>query len=297
MDRLAGEGPGPNPRYTSPSLCPKDWKRTNVSLELHFRSRCLRLVAALGVCLAASACPPAGAQQRPGALPSPLVFLADIDATIGQDIRYASANNFTGRPVPGYEAGECILIEGVARALAAVQKDLVAQGFSLKVYDCYRPERAVRSFAAWVHGGTEDAASRRFHPRLPRSSLISRGFIASVSDHSKGVAVDLTIVALAGSKAAPFDPAHVYAPCNGPKAERAPDTSVDMGTDFDCFDADSHTGSRSVSPEQSRARKVLIGAMTRHGFESYAREWWHFSMPGNEAGGRSFDVPVPPRPR
>ncbi len=268
-----------------------------MSLEFRPRTRFFRLVALIGVCLAVISCPQTNAQQKPVALPPALVFLATVDATIEQDIRYASANNFTGRPVPGYEAAECILLKNVASALAEVQNDLVERGFSLKVYDCYRPERAVRNFASWVRAETEDAAGRRFHPRIPKSSLTSRGFIASTSDHSRGIAVDLTIVALPARKSAPFDPMHDYAPCNGPKVERAPDNSVDMGTEFDCFDANSHTGSRDVTQDQRRARPILITAMTRRGFVSYPREWWHFSMPSNEAGGRAFDVPIPQRPR
>src|SRR6185503_21318124 len=91
---------------------------------------------------------PLCAQEPP--LPAPLVYLRDVDATILQDMRYATADNFTGRRVTGYDAPECVLLNGVAQALARVQKDLASSGLSLMLYDCYRPERAVRAFVAWV---------------------------------------------------------------------------------------------------------------------------------------------------
>src|SRR6266581_3707137 len=88
-----------------------------------------------------------------GALPPGFVHLRAIDPTIAQDIRYAGSDNFVGRPLPGYEAAECILRQEVAAALKRVQADLAAAGLSLKVYDCYRPARAVRAMAAWAHDG------------------------------------------------------------------------------------------------------------------------------------------------
>src|SRR5262245_8225363 len=92
-----------------------------------------------------------------GALPAGLVYLRDIDPSIAQDIRYAGPDNFVGRPLPGYEAAECILRRDVAASLKRVQADLSASGLSLKVYDCYRPARAVRAMAAWVNDGRSEA--------------------------------------------------------------------------------------------------------------------------------------------
>jgi zinc D-Ala-D-Ala dipeptidase len=234
----------------------------------------------------------ASAEMRP--LPAPLVYLHDIDATIAQDMRYAGPDNFTGRPLPGYAAPECVLHRTVAQALARVQKELVPQGLSLMVYDCYRPERAVRAFEAWATDGRADPATGRFHPRLPKSQLFALGYIAARSGHSRGTAVDLTIVRLPLAAVEPFEAGRIYGSCAGPKDKRAPDRSLDMGTGFDCFDAESHTAARAITREQREARQTLIAAMARQGLRNYAREWWHFSL---EAGdGRSFDVPIAPRP-
>jgi D-alanyl-D-alanine dipeptidase len=253
-----------------------------------------RLVAFLAACLLLSG---EGRTQKPPPLPEPLVFLADIDPSIVQDIRYATANNFTGRPVAGYGAGECVLLRGVALAISRVQKDLASEGYGLKVYDCYRPERAVNSFAAWARKGADDPATRRFHPRVPRSGLVGKGYIGSVSLHSQGRAVDVTLVRLPAPAQAAFEPAAAYGACNAPKAERAPDNGVDMGTDFDCFDSASHVASADVNAEQRRLRRLLAAAMELRGFSGYAQEWWHFSHPSREAGRRSFDVVVPARAR
>src|SRR5262245_21052362 len=116
-----------------------------------------------------------------GALPAGFVYLRDVDPTIAQDIRYAGADNFVGRPLPGYEAAECILRRDVAAALKRVQADLAASGLSLKVYDCYRPARAVRAMATWVNDGRSEAATKRYFPKLAKSSLLRAGYIASRS--------------------------------------------------------------------------------------------------------------------
>ena len=111
-----------------------------------------------------------------------------------QDIRYASSNNFVGRPLDGYEAPECILRRDVAMALAQVQKDLAAANLGLKVYDCYRPTRAVRTMAIWANDGRAGGATKRFYPKLQKNTLFGSGYIASRSAHSTGTAIDLTLV-------------------------------------------------------------------------------------------------------
>src|SRR5256884_5539612 len=149
-----------------------------------------------------------------GALPSGFVYLRDVDPSIAQDIRYAGSDNFVGRPLPGYQAAECILRRDVAAALKRVQADLAASGLSLKVYDCYRPTRAVRAMVAWVNDGRPDAATKRFFPKLAKGSLL-RGYIASRSQHSTGTAIDLTLTRASPAPAATFDPAAAYGPCTG----------------------------------------------------------------------------------
>jgi D-alanyl-D-alanine dipeptidase len=128
--------------------------------------------------------------------PAALVHLRDIDPSIIQDIRYAGPNNFTGQPVAGYAAPECLLLRDVAKALSRVQDQLQQRKLALKVYDCYRPRRAVRAFRNWVQDPVADPLLKRFHPNLEKSQLISLGYIAGVSRHSRGDTVDLTLVAL-----------------------------------------------------------------------------------------------------
>jgi D-alanyl-D-alanine dipeptidase len=231
---------------------------------------------------------PAAAQK----LPASFVYLRDVDATIAQDIRYAGDNNFTGRPLPGYGASECVLRRDVAQALRAVQADLAKQNLSLKVYDCYRPARAARAMWRWVHDGARDG-DKRFYPRVPKRELFSLGYIAAHSAHSSGTAVDLTLASRTAAPAPVIDTRKTYAPCTAPAAQRTPDNSIDMGTGFDCLDEKSRTASGSITPEQRHARGLLNAAMRAHGFHNYFREWWHFSYGARPA--QAYDFPIAPR--
>jgi len=231
----------------------------------------------------------AAAAQR--ALPAGFVYLRAVDPTIAQDIRYAGSDNFVGRPLPGYDAAECILRRDVAAALKRVQADLSASGLSLKVYDCYRPIRAVRAMAAWVNDGRSEAATKRFFPKLAKSSLLRAGYIASRSRHSSGTTIDLTLMRAGAAPAAAFEPTAAYGPCTAPLAQRSPDNPVDMGTSFDCFDAASYTASAAIGAEQRRWRRALLEAMRKQGFANYDHEWWHFSYAGS-AGAPAYDFPI-----
>jgi D-alanyl-D-alanine dipeptidase len=236
----------------------------------------------------------AAAQTLPASgLPAPLVHLRSVDATILQEMRYAGADNFMGRALPGYAAGECVLLASVAAALARVQRELAPLGYALKVYDCYRPRRAALVMAAWVHEGNEQQRAPASNPRIDRSQLRSLGYIAATSGHSRGDSVDVTLVRRTSVETAapPMAPAR---PCHLAPAEAGPHPSVDMGTAYDCFDVRSHIRAGGLTPEQREARRILHEAMGAQGFRGYSREWWHFSMTTREGGGRSFDVPVPP---
>jgi D-alanyl-D-alanine dipeptidase len=226
-----------------------------------------------------------------GVLPGDLVYLRDVDPSIIQDIRYATSNNFVGRPLPGYDAPECILRRAVAAALRRVQTDLAASGLSLKVYDCYRPTRAVRAMAQWAGNGRSPGATKRFFPNLPKNQLFALGYIAARSKHSTGIAVDLTMVETGHARVAAFDPRAAYGPCTGPAAARAPDTSIDMGTGFDCLDVLSHTASPAIRGEARRHRDLLVAAMARRGFRNYHREWWHFEYAA-AAPVAYYDAPI-----
>ena len=229
-------------------------------------------------------------------LPPGFVYLRDVDPSIHQDIRYATSDNFTGRPLPGYGAAECILRREAAGALKRVQAELLRENLSLKVYDCYRPIRAVRGMGAWAHDNDDNENTRRFYPAVHKRNLFALGYISAQSRHSTGTAVDLTLVKMPAAAVDRFEPNARYGACNGPVAKRAPDDSVDMGTSFDCFDTRSYTMSGAISSEQRRWRNVLNAVMHRHGFANYFREWWHYSFYG-AAEPRAYDFAITPRGR
>jgi len=230
---------------------------------------------------------------RAQALPGDFVYLRDIDPTIIQDIRYATSNNFAGRWLAGYGAAECVVKRKVGIHLKAVQRELARQNLSLKMLDCYRPARAVADMVAWAHNGKETAAEHRYNPSFSKADLFRLGYIATHSGHSTGAAVDLTLVDLKAGNSAGFDPQKEYADCTAPATARAPEGSVDMGTGYDCFDVKAHTAASSITPAQRRWRNLLVAAMARQGFVNYAREWWHFSLPGG--GGGAYDFPISAR--
>jgi zinc D-Ala-D-Ala dipeptidase len=226
-------------------------------------------------------------------LPGGFVFLRDVDPSIIQDIRYAGSNNFMGRPLAGYDAAECIVKRDVGLALKSIQRELAPQKLSLKMLDCYRPARAVHDMVVWAQNGRETAAERRYNPAFSKAELFRLGYIAEHSGHSTGAAVDLTLVDLTTDNSSRVVPGKEYADCTAPAVARAPEGSVDMGTSYDCSDIKAHTASVSITPAQRRWRNLLVASMAKQGFVNYAKEWWHFSLPG--AGGRAYDFPIAPR--
>lgn len=167
-----------------------------------------------------------------------LVDVQSLDSTILVDMRYRDSGNFTGAPLPGYNANRALLHRDAAAALARVQAHLREQGLSLKVWDAYRPVRATEAMVAW----TRQAA---------REDLITDGYIADRSRHNLGVAIDLTLVDLATGEA------------------------LDMGTPYDTFSDAAHTANAQGAVAVNRLR--FVTAMAREGFANYDKEWWHFS--------------------
>ena len=242
-------------------------------------------VALSGLALAVGSVP-AASQTLPG----DFVFLRDIDPTIIQDIRYAGSNNFVGRPLAGYQAAECVVKREVAMALRRIQDLLAPQKLSLKMFDCYRPQRAVADMVAWSRDGKETAAARRYNPVFRKQDLFRLGYIAMYSGHSTGAALDLTLVDLTADNSATFDPGKAYGDCTAPSEARAPEGSIDMGTGYDCSDVKAHTATNSITTAQRRWRNTLVAAMAKQGFANYSKEWWHFSLPGT--GRQAYDFPI-----
>src|SRR5262249_55042639 len=183
------------------------------------------------------------------------VSLRDIDPTILPDIRSASANNFIGRPMKGYDAAECVVKREVGLKLKAIQTELAKRKLSLKMMDCYRPTRATADMLAWSRDGKQ--SGRGFNPRFRKRDLVRLGYISPYSQHSTGAALDLTLVDLTADNSATFDPSKTYADCTAPVSQRAPEGSIDMGTGYDCTDLKGHTGSSAITPEQRHWRGEL----------------------------------------
>jgi len=251
-------------------------------VELHSDAVLLRTLA-LVVTLAKGTV----AAPTPDRMPAGFVDLADVAPDVIVDMRYAAADNFLGRPARGYADGRCLLTKEAARALAAVQRDLVVFGVGLKVYDCYRPQRAVDDFVAWSRA-PGPATDPRHNPAVPKSELFQRGYIAARSGHSRGSTVDLTLISATPERT-------VGAPsrdCRRIEGPLAPDASLNMGTTFDCFDERAHAASDGVSPEARRHRLLLRMAMEKQGFVPYAQEWWHFTLANEPFPKTAFDFEI-----
>jgi D-alanyl-D-alanine dipeptidase len=211
--------------------------------------------------IAAAGAQAALAQDRPAAF----VDAAAVVPGLAADIRYAGSNNFVGRPIDGYQAPHCLLTQVAAGALAGVARDL-APRLVIKVFDCYRPVRAVMNFVRWARDLNDQAEKAEFYPDVDKRTLFRDGYIASRSGHSRGSTMDLTLATADGHE-------------------------LDMGTPFDFFSPKSWTDA-SVTPEQHANRMLLAAAMRRRGFRGYDKEWWHFTLRNEPFPDTYFDFPV-----
>jgi D-alanyl-D-alanine dipeptidase len=231
------------------------------------------------------------ATNRAQNLPDGFVYLKEVAPTILEEVRYAGYHNFTGRPVLGYLAPVIIVTEPVALALKIVQSELKAFQLTLKIYDAYRPQDAVDSFGKWADDLTDQLTKTEFYPALEKKDLFN-GYIAKKSSHTRGCAVDLTLVPL------PVPPQPIWKPGDPvldgrlPQGERFADNSIDMGTSFDCLDELSHTANPALSPQVRANRLLLKNIMEKHGFENYSKEWWHFQLINEPYPDTYFNFPV-----
>lgn len=234
-----------------------------------------------------------GTQPAPAehTLPADFVYLRDIAPTILQDIRYAGYHNFLGRPVAGYRAAECILTRQAAQALAKIQAELEESDLTLRVYDCYRPQRAVNDFIAWSKVVSDQKMKDEFYPRVDKALFFKLGYVARKSGHTRGSTVDLTIERLPPRDAAPYAPGDPLVSCIAPYVQRYHDGSLDMGTGFDCMDELAHPDV-FVGNIAEGHRKLLEGIMERHGFKGITEEWWHFTLKDEPYPNTYFDFPI-----
>lgn len=238
----------------------------------------------------------APATARSSDLPEGFVRLHSLAPTIRHEMRYAGSHNFVGRPIAGYDAPDCVLTRPAAEALAAAARELAPQGLGLKVYDCYRPARAVAAFVAWAKDLSDETMKPEFYPRVPKSELFARGYIAEKSGHSRGSTVDLALVRLEQAPAKPWRPGDPLADCALPAGQRYADATLDFGTGYDCFDVKAHHGAAGIAAEATANRETLKALMQRHGFRPYAEEWWHYTLAGEPFPDTYFDFPVTAAP-
>jgi zinc D-Ala-D-Ala dipeptidase len=222
-------------------------------------SLCRTLIAALLAGVSQTAL----AQERPAAF----VDVATVVPGLIVEARYAGSHNFIGRPIDGYQAPHCLLTQAAATALAEVARDLAPRGLVLKVFDCYRPVRAVANFVRWAHDLNDTAGKKEFYPDVDKRTLFRDGYISSRSGHSRGSTLDLTLA-------------------------RADGHELDMGTRFDFFGPRSWPSATDVSAEARTNRALLANAMRHRGFRPYDREWWHFTLAHEPFPNTYFDFPV-----
>ena len=192
------------------------------------------------------------------------VYLKDIDDSIIVDLKYYSSENFTGRFVDGYLANKAILTNEAGIALSNAQKDFNKLGYSLILYDAYRPQSAVDFFVRWSTNLNDTIFKNLYYPDIKKSNLFELGYIAYKSGHSRGSTIDVSLVDMTINK------------------------EIDMGTIFDYFGIESHTFYDNLTENQKANRLLLYEIMSNNGFQNYSKEWWHYTLK-NEPFQKYFD--------
>ncbi|MEK9612406.1 MAG: M15 family metallopeptidase [Flavobacteriaceae bacterium] len=201
-------------------------------------------------------------------LPKGFVFLNDAIPELVVDLRYATPENFMGRPVEGYSHSKIIGTLPLAEALTKVQKQLSTKKLGLKVFDAYRPQRAVDDFIRWSKVSSDTLKKNEYYPQLHKDSLFKLGYIASKSGHSRGSTVDLTLIYTTGKDKG---------------------IELDMGGSWDFFGNRSHFAFKEITPIQKANRTLLKTVMLEMGFVPYEKEWWHFTLQNEPYPNTYFD--------
>ncbi|MEA3412825.1 MAG: M15 family metallopeptidase [Pseudomonadota bacterium] len=197
------------------------------------------------------------------------------------DLRYTGAYKLIGEPIDGYRSPRCLLTIEAVEALRPVQLALLDRGYTLKVYDCYRPQSAVDHFVRWAKDLRDTRMKHIFYPHVAKRDLFHKGYIARKSSHSRGSTADLTIVPLPVPDQKPFTLGKPFR-----------DNSIDMGTPFDYFDPLSHTENPHVTPSRRTNRMLLKQLMEKAGFVNLEQEWWHYTLRDEPYPDTYFDFPV-----
>lgn len=195
-------------------------------------------------------------------------YVDEAVAGIRWDAKYATWDNFTGRPVDGYLANRIVGTTALCEALAKARDEAAALGFGLLLWDGYRPRRAVERFLRWASEPEDGRTKARHYPNLSRADMLELGYVAARSAHSRGSAVDLTLYDLATGELAP------------------------MGGGYDLMDPISHHGARGIARVETENRERLRSVMTACGFDALPCEWWHYTLRDEPHPATSFDFPI-----
>lgn len=198
-------------------------------------------------------------------IPEGFVYVKDVIPDMEVDLRYSTCNNFVGKPIDGYNSNTLILTASAAEALKVIHEDLQDQNLCLKIFDGYRPQRAVNHFVIWTRMLNDTVNKRLFYPEVNKRNLFTEGYIASKSGHSRGSTIDLTII------------------------DANTGNPLDMGSPYDFFGEASWVDYTQISDKQRANRRLLQNIMIKHGFRNYPKEWWHFTLRGEPFPDTYFD--------
>ena len=201
-------------------------------------------------------------------LPEGFVYIKEQIPNIEIALRYNTTDNFLGKRVDGYHSNRAILSIEATKALKKVQKELNRFGLGLKIFDSYRPQKAVDNFVRWAKDLNDTLKKDKYYPTVDKKNLFIDGYIASKSGHSRGSTVDLTIIDLEAK------------------------TELDMGSGFDFFGKKSWVLYQDITPQQRANRMFLHTIMIKNGFKSYVQEWWHFTLKDEPYSREYFDFDV-----
>ncbi|MBN1550166.1 M15 family metallopeptidase [bacterium] len=225
-------------------------------------------------------------------MPDGFVDLQAVIPSIVVDLRYYTSHNFVGESIPGYNASRCFVTRETAHALKKVQRELSQRSLSLKMYDCYRPQRAVDKFVEWAMNSSDQTMKKEFYPTMKKTDLFRKGYIARKSGHSSGSTVDLTIVPVPVPEQEEYLPGQELSECYLSREHRFQDNSIDMGTGFDCFHEFAETQNTHITPQQRQNRLLLKTLMEKYGFRNYSKEWWHFTLREEPFPNTYFDFVI-----
>lgn len=235
------------------------------------------------------------AQQKPSSLlPQGFVYLAAIDPSIKQSVRYHSNHNFLGRRVKGYQRAVIIMTEQAAHALQRVQEELRPLGYSLLVYDAYRPQTAVNDFIAWSEDIADQPMKKQYYPDVDKARVFELGYVAKKSGHSRGSTVDLTLIKRdAKVRKGMSIREQERTLTDGSTIIFLDDNSLDMGSSFDLLGRYSHPDTTApVTAEHHKNRELLRDLMVKHGFKQSTCEWWHYTLRNEPFPDTYFDFMI-----